>query len=82
MAQQGNSGESSVPQGEQTVRGSTLVVSNLLKLVGAGVFVNEVVVTGQGRTPVLAVCALFVLGTQVAENALMRAIDRMFDQRT
>lgn len=81
MDSQGESGRSPVQQGEQTARGSTLLVSNLLKLVGAAVFVNEAVLTGRGRTSVLAVCALFVLGTQVAENALMRAIDRIFDQR-
>jgi hypothetical protein len=45
------------------------------------VFVNEAVVTGAGRSSVLAVCALLVLGGQVAENTLLRLIDQLFGRR-
>lgn len=56
----------------------TLIVTNALKLIGAGVFVNEAMFEKVARNSVLAICALFVLGTQVAENILMKAIERMF----
>jgi hypothetical protein len=59
-------------------RGSTLLLTNLTKLTGVALAVNEAVLREAARDSVIALCALFVLGAQVAENAMLRIIDRLF----
>jgi hypothetical protein len=59
-------------------RGSTLIITNITKLVGVALAVNEAVVRDDVRDSVIALCALFVLGAQVAENSALRLIDRVF----
>lgn len=61
-------------------RGSTLVVTNLAKLVGLGLAVNEAAVRPNARESVLAFCALCLVGTQAAENMALRTIDRLFER--
>lgn len=60
------------------LRKSTLVVTNLVKLFGMGIAVNEMVIRSNARDSVVAFCALCVLGTQAAEDAFLRLIDRVF----
>lgn len=62
------------------VRGSALLLTNVTKLVGLGLAVNEGFFEPQPRNGVIALCALFVLGTQVAENVLLRFIERLFSK--
>lgn len=59
-------------------RGSTLLVTNLTKLAGVALAVNEAALRPSVRDSVIALCALFVIGTQAAEGVMLRAIDRFF----
>jgi hypothetical protein len=61
-------------------RGSTLLITNAAKIAGIVVFVNEAVLRSGARDSVIAVCALFVLGAQVAENTILTVIDRVFER--
>lgn len=62
-------------------REPTLWVTNILKLGGLGLATYEVVRFGrQADDAVIAFCAICVLGVQVAENALLRLIDRVFER--
>jgi len=63
------------------LRGSTLVISNLIKLIGVGIALNEMVIRPDARDSVIAFCALCVLGTQAAEDIFLRVIDRIFSTR-
>jgi hypothetical protein len=62
------------------LRYTTIVVANLGKLIGFGIAVNEMVVRANARNSVIAFCALCVLGTQAAEDAFLKLIDRLFTQ--
>lgn len=70
------SGSLSAPQGW------TLVVSNLTKLVGVGIAINEAVLRSDARNSVILMCVIFVLGVQAGEGVLLRIIDRLFDGST
>lgn len=60
------------------LRGSTLVVTNLTKLVAIGIAVNEMVIRHSARESVIGFCALCLIGTQAAEEIFIHAIDRIF----
>jgi hypothetical protein len=62
------------------LRYTTIVVANLGKLIGFGIAVNEMVIRDNARNSVIAFCALCVLGTQAAEDAFLKLIDRLFTQ--
>jgi hypothetical protein len=78
----GTNGGSTERAAASPARGSTLVLTNLTKLVGVAVFVNEAVFRAQRSDAVLAVCALLVLGAQVAENVLLSLIDKLLGDRS
>lgn len=62
----------------KVARGSALVVTNLTKLAGVYLAVSEQAGKGDAQTSVLATAALFVLGGQMAETVLLRAVDQFF----
>lgn len=62
------------------IRYTTIVVANLGKLIGFGIAINEMVIRAEARNSVIAFCALCVLGTQAAEDAFLRIIDKVFSQ--
>jgi hypothetical protein len=57
---------------------STVVVANIAKLIGLGIAVNEMVIRDELRQEVVAWCALALLGSQAAEELLLKVIDRIF----
>lgn len=59
-------------------RGGTLVITNLTKLAGVGVVVNETMIRSNLRPSALAVASLMMLGAQVSEDMILKAIDRFF----
>lgn len=65
-------------KGRAAAAASTLVITNVTKIAGIVVFLNETLIRPTGRDSVIASCALFVLGAQAAENVILRAIDRLF----
>lgn len=63
--------------GGQTAARSTLVITNLTKLAGVAMGMNE----GFGSNPdsrVIALAALFAAGAQVSETVLLTLIERFF----
>ena len=60
-------------------RSSTLVLTNVTKLVGLGIAINEMVLRTDARNSVIAFCAVCVLGAQFAENVVLKFIDRLFE---
>lgn len=60
------------------IRRSTLAFTNLPKLVGLVIAINEMLVRRTARESVIAYCALTLLGAQVVEDVAMRFIDRLF----
>lgn len=60
------------------LRNSTLVVMNMGKLIGFAIAVNETMIRDNLRESALAICALFVLGTQAAEDVALHFIDKLF----
>lgn len=60
------------------VRGLTLVITNVTKLVGAAVVINETMIRSELRPSALAVASLMMLGAQVSEDMILKAIDRFF----
>lgn len=60
------------------LRGSALLITNLTKLVGLGIAVNEMAIRSSARQSVVAFCALTVIGAQVAQSVAIHFIDRMF----
>lgn len=67
--------------GGGAARGSTLLLTNITKLAGLVIALHEALGKDHAQAVVLAVAATFVLGAQVAENVLIRAIDRFFDKQ-
>lgn len=70
--------ESPPSGGVTSSRGWTLAVTNLTKLVGLGLAINEAALRTSPRNSVIILCAICVLGVQVVENVLMRTVDRLF----
>lgn len=62
------------------IRYSTIIIANVAKLIGLGIAINEMVIRTEARNSVIAFCALCILGTQAAEDAFLRLIDKMFSQ--
>lgn len=58
----------------------TLLVTNIIKLSGVGIAVNEIVLRPSARESVIAFCALCVMGAQAAEDLALKLIDRMFSR--
>lgn len=54
------------------------MITNLGKLIGFGIAINEAVVRTEGRNSVILLCVVFVLGTQSIEMVALRVIDRLF----
>jgi hypothetical protein len=75
---------SSAPQSPQSNGGSpsrhglTLAITNLTKLVGLALAINEAALRAEPRNSVIILCAICVLGVQVVENVLLRMVDRLF----
>lgn len=59
-------------------RGWTLALTNLTKLAGLVIAVNEALVRSQVRPTALAVAAFMMAGAQLSENAVLAALDRFF----
>jgi hypothetical protein len=57
-------------------RGATLAVSNLIKLGGLVGAVNEMVIRPDLRPPAVALCGVMLLGAQLSEDLVLRALDR------
>lgn len=64
------------------LRRSTLVITNIAKLVGLGIAINEMVIRPTLRESVVAFCAICILGTQVVEDVILHAIDRIFSRES
>lgn len=60
------------------IRSSTLVITNLGKAVSLVIAFHEMVIRHTARESVIAYCALALIGTQTAEEIIIRAIDRIF----
>jgi hypothetical protein len=73
-----NGEQTSQRTGAGAARGSTLAITNLTKVAGIFLAVNEALGSTPADHGILAVAALFVLGAQVAENIILGAIDRFF----
>lgn len=56
----------------------TLAITNLTKLVGIALAINEAAVRENPRNSVIVLCAICVLGVQTVENVLLRMVDRLF----
>ena len=59
-------------------RGSTLLITNLTKVVGLGLAINELAIREDARNSAIALCAICVLGAQVVEDVALRIVDRFF----
>lgn len=64
------------------LRRSTLVITNIAKIVGLGIAINEMVIRPNLRESVVAFCAICILGTQVVEDVVLHAIDRIFSRES
>lgn len=63
-------------QKRSTVRDGTLLLTNVTKLVGLVIAVNEAVVRTELRPSALAVAVFMMAGAQFSESALLAIIDR------
>jgi hypothetical protein len=54
----------------------------MAKLVGLGIAINEMVIRPTLRESVVAFCAICILGTQVVEDVVLHAIDRIFSRES
>lgn len=59
-------------------RGSALLLTNVTKVVGLGLAINELAIREDARNSAIALCAICVLGAQVVEDVALRIIDRFF----
>lgn len=59
-----------------TGRGWTLALTNLTKLAGLVIAINEALLRHQVRPIALAVASFMMAGAQVSENVIIAAIDR------
>lgn len=57
-------------------RGGTLVVTNLIKLGGLAGAVNEMLFRSELRPLAVALCGVMLLGAQLSEDLMLRALDR------
>lgn len=60
------------------VRGYTLLITNVTKVAGIAIAINEAMIRSEIRSGALAIAALMMLGAQVTENVILKAIDRFF----
>lgn len=77
MPRNGNKPLTSTAKAQAQARGSALIVTNATKMVGLGLGVYEATVR-DGRYSVMLFCTVCVLGAQVVENIMLKAIDRFF----
>lgn len=71
----------SSPESERpapVVRRSTLVITNLVKLVALYIAFHEMVLRHDARESVIGFCVICLVGTQAAEEIAIHAIDRIF----
>ena len=61
---------------------STLLLTNVFKVAGLVVFLNEAVVRSEARTTVLGACILCMAGAQVSEGVLLAIIDRFMGRQS
>jgi hypothetical protein len=59
-------------------RGSALLITNMTKVTGLALAVNELAIREDARNGAIALCAICVLGAQVVEDVALRTIDRFF----
>lgn len=59
------------------VRSWTLALTNLTKLAGLVIAINEALVRSEVRPTALAVAAFMMAGAQLSESALLAALDRL-----
>lgn len=62
----------------RATRGSTLLITNLTKITGLALAINELAIREDARNSAIALCAICVLGAQVVEDVALRIIDRFF----
>jgi hypothetical protein len=60
------------------VRNWTLALTNLTKLAGLIIAVNEALLRAEVRPTALALAAFMMAGAQLSENAVLAALDRFF----
>ena len=72
-----NSSPSSGPSRAAT-RGAALVVTNMTKIAGLVIVVNEALLRTDARPTVLALAAFMMAGAQFSEQMVLSAIDRFF----
>lgn len=63
-------------------RGVTLILTNLTKLGGLAVAINEAIFRTDVRPGVLAVSAFMMAGAQISEAVLLAVIDRTLGQKS
>lgn len=68
------------PRAVVVTRGTTLLITNLAKLAGIAVGVNELVFRAQTTTARIALAALMMTGAQVSEPVLLRIVDKVTDR--
>lgn len=69
------------PHQVQFAAGVTLLVTNLTKLAGLAVAVNELLVRAAFRPGAAVVAVIMMAGGQVSENVLISVIDRFLGTR-
>lgn len=62
----------------QPARGLALATTNLTKLAGLAIAVNEALLRSELRPTALAVAAFMMAGAQVSEGVLLAMVDRFF----
>ena len=65
------------PSTGRTSRAVTLVTTNVIKLSGLGVALNELFLRPSARTSVIALAAFMMAGAQLSEQAVLAALDRL-----
>lgn len=63
------------------LRRPTLFLTNLIKLVGLAIAVNEALLQPETRPSVLALAAFMMAGAQISEDILMAFIDSFLGRR-
>jgi hypothetical protein len=68
-------------QQQQGLKGSTLFITNMIKLAGLVFAVNELLIRGEMRPIAVGVAALCMAGAQVSEDVLLGIIDSFFGRK-
>lgn len=65
-------------EGSRALRGFTLLLTNVTKVVGLVIAVNEALLRPSIRESAMALAGAMLFGAQTVENVLLGLIDRMF----